>query len=231
MKPSRVGKVTAAVGLIALAAVTPLTLAWPQATERGQRMGLYAELAILNLILAALVARVFARTEESRELRSKVAELEAQIAEEHRVRLHVVEFAAGSLLRRIASDISAQASGRWIQTHIPTNPLIAHGNPVAFRTIAQSLVADAISATSEHSIIEVRAHDAENEIVVSVDDQGAERNEPEFAKKLAEAEGFRIWTEVAPGRGRTVSFTVPKSAEPKSRLGHLQIVQESPERI
>lgn len=231
MKPSRVGKVMAAVGLIALAAVTPLTFAGPQATESEHQVGLYAGLALLNLMLAGVAARVFARTEESRALRSKVVELESQIAEEHRMRLHVSEFAAGSLLRRVASDISAQASGRWIQTHIPTTPLMAHGDPVAFRTIAQSLVADAISATPEHSIIEVRAHDAQDEIVVSVDDQGAERKEPEFAKRLAEAEGLRLWIEVAPGRGRTVSFTVPKSAAPKSRLGHLQIVQESPERI
>lgn len=164
--------------------------------------------------------------------------------------------------QRVVDRLAESLKDHVIHLHIPERT-IALCDPNALRRILESLLSNAAKFSKPGSLVIARAHTSGEEVVVSVDDHGlgipAKDSERVFdrfyrlergntasvggiglglsiARRLAEAQGGRIWVETSAGRGSTFSFTLrrfeskeraaPRKRKLRRRLPELEVDQD-----
>ena len=162
--------------------------------------------------------------------------LDVSHMEAGRLRLELIEIDLDPLLRRTVREFSRQSDRHQIIYHRLSPLPRVRGDAVRLRQVLDNLLTNAIKYSPDGGRIDVRAWCTEQEIAISVADQGiglppdkigrlfekfyrvdnalAHRVRGSglglaIVKHLVDAHGGRIWVESEPGRGSTFTFTVP----------------------
>ncbi|MBX6771596.1 MAG: GAF domain-containing protein [Chloroflexi bacterium] len=162
--------------------------------------------------------------------------LDVSHMEAGRLRLELIEIDLDPLLRRTVREFSRQSDRHQIIYHRLSPLPRVRGDAVRLRQVLDNLLTNAIKYSPDGGRIDVRAWCTEQEIAISVADQGiglppdkigrlfekfyrvdnalAHRVRGSglglaIVKHIVDAHGGRIWVESEPGQGSTFTFTVP----------------------
>ena len=152
------------------------------------------------------------------------------------------------LIRRAIEDLRplAEAQNHKIQYDPPEDSLLIMGDPNRLNSVMSNLLSNAVKYTDPGGLIEVTVRWDEEEITVSVKDNGLGIHEEELprvfehlfrgraavrdpnnpidgtglglalAKTVIEQHGGRLWVESEEGKGSTFRFALPREATPKT---------------
>jgi signal transduction histidine kinase len=152
------------------------------------------------------------------------------------------------LIRRAIEDLRplAEAQNHKIQYDPPEDSLLIMGDPNRLNSVMSNLLSNAVKYTDPGGLIEVTVRWDDEEITVSVKDNGQGIHEEELprvfehlfrgraavrdpnnpidgtglglalAKTVIEQHGGRLWVESEEGKGSTFRFALPREATPKT---------------
>ena len=163
--------------------------------------------------------------------------LDASRLEAGKLPLEKEPLAMDALAERVAERFRTQTDRHQIKTDFPPEYPMIEGAPTRLEQVLNNLLSNAIKYSPEGGPIEIAGRVDEDEVIVTVTDQGVGipfeeqphifesffRGSREYqqqtsgaglglylAKAIVEAHGGEIWVESNPGEGASFSFALPR---------------------
>ncbi|MBS3783961.1 MAG: PAS domain S-box protein, partial [Anaerolineae bacterium] len=163
--------------------------------------------------------------------------LDASRLEAGKLPLEKEPVALDALAERVVERFRTQTDHHEIKTEFPSNYPIIEADPTRLEQVLNNLLSNAIKYSPEGGLIEVTGRSAQDEVIVTVTDQGVGipfeeqphifesffRGSREYqqqtsgaglglylAKAIVEAHGGQVWLESDPGEGAIFSFALPR---------------------
>jgi len=163
--------------------------------------------------------------------------LDASRLEAGKLPLEKEPVALDALAERVVERFRTQTDRHDIKTDFPSDYPVIEADPARLQQVLNNLLSNAIKYSPEGGLIEVTGRTAQDEVIVTVTDQGVGipfeeqphifesffRGSREYqqqtsgaglglylAKAIVEAHGGQVWLESDPGEGAIFSFALPR---------------------